>query len=99
MTAHTVYTGSFSDDSLMATQAPSTFAERPADVLTGSSQSVRRRDQRRKVRQLAWFGTQWTQTTARAEEVVSSQVYNWVPRPDQDLQRRSGRASSAGQPM
>ena len=39
VTAHTVYTGSFSDNSLMASCAK-TFVGNGADVLTGSSQSV-----------------------------------------------------------
>ena len=40
VTAHEVYTGSFSDDSLMATCAKTFVQGDEADVLTGSSQSV-----------------------------------------------------------
>ena len=28
---------------------------------------------------VAWFGTQWTQTSLAPSVVVSSQVYNWAP--------------------
>ena len=40
VTAHEVYTGSFSDDSLMATCAKTFVQGDKADVLSGSSQSV-----------------------------------------------------------
>ena len=78
VTAHAVYTGSFSDNSLMASCAK-TFVSNHADVLTGSSQSVvgaigiARSDHK------VWFGTQWNQTSLAPSNVVASQVYNWVP--------------------
>jgi basic membrane lipoprotein Med (substrate-binding protein (PBP1-ABC) superfamily) len=78
VTAHAVYTGSFSDNSLMASCAK-TFVSNHADVLTGSSQSVvgaigiARSDHK------VWFGTQWNQTSLAPGNVVASQVYNWVP--------------------
>jgi len=78
ITAHPVYTASFSDDSLMATCAK-TFVSDGADVLTGSSQSVVGAIGVAKADNLAWFGTQWDQSTLAPSNVVSSQVYNWVP--------------------
>jgi basic membrane protein A len=78
ITAHEVYTGSFSDDSLMATCAK-TFVSDGADVLTGSSQSVVGAIGVASADHLAWFGTQWDQSTLAPKNVVSSQVYNWVP--------------------
>jgi basic membrane protein A len=50
-----------------------------ADVLTGSSQSVVGAIGIAKADKVAWFGTQWTQASLAPSEVVSSQVYNWVP--------------------
>ena len=67
VTAHTVYTGSFSDDSLMATAAK-TFVGDGADVLTGSSQSVRRSDRRREVRQSGLVRYPMEPDDARAEK-------------------------------
>lgn len=78
ITVHPVFTGSFSDDSEMATCA-STFVSDRADVLTGSSQSVVGAIGVAKAHHLAWFGTQWSQTSLAPKTVVSSQVYNWVP--------------------
>ncbi len=78
VTTHAVYTGSFSDDSEMATCAKSFVSDR-ADVLTGSSQSVVGAIGVARSDHLAWFGTQWSQTSLAPKNVVSSQVYNWVP--------------------
>ena len=50
-----------------------------ADVLTGSSQSVVGAIGVAKADNVAWFGTQWSQATLAPKQVVSSQVYNWVP--------------------
>lgn len=75
---HPVYTGSFSDDSLMATAAK-TFISNGADVLTGSSQSVVGAIGVVKADNLAWFSTQWTQASLAPSDVVSSQIYNWKP--------------------
>ena len=79
VTAHVVYTGSFSDDSLMATCArylrgrQGRRADRQLPV-------GRRGDRRREGRpQAAWFGTQWNQASLAPHNVVASQVYNWVP--------------------
>ncbi|MDA8040608.1 MAG: BMP family ABC transporter substrate-binding protein, partial [Actinomycetota bacterium] len=77
-TVNPVYTGSFSDDSLMATAAK-TFISNGADVLTGSSQSVVGAIGVARADGKPWFGTQWTQATLAPKNVVSSQVYNWVP--------------------
>jgi len=79
VTAHEVYTGSFSDDSLMATCAKTFVQGDKADVLTGSSQSVVGAIGVAKSDHLAWFGTQWNQSTLAPSNVVSSQVYNWDP--------------------
>jgi basic membrane lipoprotein Med (substrate-binding protein (PBP1-ABC) superfamily) len=78
VTANPVYTGSFSDDSLMATAAK-TFVTNGADVLTGSSQSVVGAIGVARSHNLAWFGTQWDQSTLAPSNVVSSQVYHWDP--------------------
>jgi basic membrane protein A len=78
VTAHTVYTGSFSDNSLMASCAK-TFVGNGADVLTGSSQSVVGAIGVAKSDNKLWFGTQWNQSSLAPHNVVSSQVYNWVP--------------------
>jgi basic membrane lipoprotein Med (substrate-binding protein (PBP1-ABC) superfamily) len=78
ITCHPVYTGSFSDDSLMATAAK-TFVSDGADALTGSSQSVVGAIGVAKADKLPWFGTQWTQASLAPSNVVSSQVYNWEP--------------------
>ncbi len=75
---HPVYTGSFSDDSLMATAAK-TFVSGGADVLTGSSQSVVGAIGVAVADNLPWFGTQWSQASLAPHDVVSSQVYNWKP--------------------
>jgi basic membrane lipoprotein Med (substrate-binding protein (PBP1-ABC) superfamily) len=75
---HPVYTGSFSDDSLMATAAK-TFVSGGADVLTGSSQSVVGAIGVAVAHHLPWFGTQWSQVSLAPHNVVSSQVYNWKP--------------------
>jgi len=78
VTSHIVYTGSFSDPTLM-TSCAKTFVNDKADVLTGSSQSVVGAIGVAKTDHLAWFGTQWNQSTLAPHNVVSSQVYNWVP--------------------
>ncbi len=77
-TLHVSFTGSFSDVSLMASAAKAYVAD-GADVLTGSSQSVVGAIGVAKTHHVAWFGTQWTQASLAPSEVVSSQVYNWVP--------------------
>ncbi|MGC9962434.1 MAG: BMP family protein [Acidimicrobiales bacterium] len=78
ITANPVYTGSFSDNSLMATAAK-TFVSDKADVLTGSSQSVVGAIGVAKSDNLPWFSTQWSQATLATSDVVSAQVYNWTP--------------------
>ena len=71
-----VYTGSFSDVSLMATAAK-TFVANKADALSGTSQAVVGAIGIAKSANLPWFGTQWTQVSLAPENVVSSQIYNW----------------------
>ena len=75
-TVHVSYTGSFSDASLMSKQATKYLAAK-ADVLTGSSQSVVGAITVAKAKNVAWFGTQWTQASLAPKQVVSSQVYDW----------------------
>jgi basic membrane lipoprotein Med (substrate-binding protein (PBP1-ABC) superfamily) len=77
-TVHLSFTGSFSDVSLMASAAHSYVSER-ADVLTGSSQSVVGAIGVAKSSKVAWFGTQWDQSSLAPSNVVSCQVYNWAP--------------------
>ena len=71
-----VYTGSFSDASLMATAAKA-FVANKADVLTGTAQAVVGAIGVAKSDNLPWFGTQWSQATLAPANVVSSQVYRW----------------------
>ena len=77
-TVHVSFTGSFSDVSLMASAAKAYVAD-GADVLTGSSQSVVGAIGIAKADKVAWFGTQWSQASLAPSQVVSSQIYNWVP--------------------
>jgi basic membrane protein A len=78
VSARVAYTGSFSDDSDMATCAKSFVAD-GADVLTGSSQSVVGAIGVAKADHKLWFGTQSNQASLAPHNVVASQVYNWVP--------------------
>ena len=73
-----VYTGSFSDVSLMSAAA-TTFVANKADVLTGTAQAVVGAIGVAKTNNLPWFGTQWTQVSLAQSNVVSSQVYDWSP--------------------
>jgi len=75
---HVSFTGSFSDVGLMSSAAKAYIAD-GADVLTGSSQSVVGAIGVAKSQSAAWFGTQWDQSSLAPSQVVSSQVYNWVP--------------------
>jgi basic membrane protein A len=84
-----VYTGSFSDVSLMATAA-TTFVANKADVLTGTAQAVVGAIGVAKSHNLPWFGTQWTQVSLAPSNVVSSQVYNWAPILEQILTEIQG---------
>jgi len=76
-TVHVSFTGSFSDDPLMATAAKAYVSEK-ADVLTGSSQSVVGAIGVASSDKVAWFGTQWDQSSLAPTEVVASQVYDWT---------------------
>ncbi len=76
-TVHTSFTGSFSDDTLMETAAKSYVSEH-ADILTGSSQSVVGAIGVAKQDAVAWFGTQWDQSSLAPSEVVACQVYDWT---------------------
>ena len=78
ITCTPVYTGSFSDVSLMSAAA-TTFVANKADVLTGTAQAVVGAIGVAKSKNLPWFGTQWTQASLAPSQVVSSQVYNWAP--------------------
>jgi basic membrane protein A len=77
-TVHLSFTGSFSDNSLMATAAKAYVSEH-ADVLSGSSQSVVGAIGVANADHLAWFGTQWDQASIAPHSEVSAQVYNWTP--------------------
>ncbi|MFI5281945.1 MAG: BMP family protein [Candidatus Dormibacterales bacterium] len=76
VTVHVSFTGSFSDNTLMATAATSYVSE-GADVLTGTSQSVVGAIGVAKTKNVAWFGTQWDQSSLASNNVVASQVYDW----------------------
>jgi len=78
VTAHEVYTGSFSDDSLMATCAKTFVSGDKADVLTGSS-SRSSGYRRREVGSPGVVRHAVNQSTLAPSNVVSSQVYNWDP--------------------
>lgn len=73
---HPVYTGSYSDDSLMATAAK-TFVSDGADVLSATTQSsvgalgIARSDK------LPFFASDWSEASLAPHSVVSSQVYDW----------------------
>jgi basic membrane protein A and related proteins len=75
-TVHVTFTGSFSDSTLMATAANAYVSEK-ADVLTGTSQSVVGAIGVAKNKNVAWFGTQWDQSSLATSNVVASQVYDW----------------------
>lgn len=78
MVVHEVYTGSYSDVSLMASCAKS-FVSDGVDVLAATTQSavgalgVARKDN------LPFFGNDWSMANLAPHNVVSSEVYNWVP--------------------
>ncbi|HYB17639.1 MAG TPA: BMP family protein [Streptosporangiaceae bacterium] len=76
-TVRASFTGSFSDDTLMETAAKSYVSEH-ADVLTGSSQSVVGAIGVAKQDAVAWFGTQWDQSSLAPSQVVACQVYDWT---------------------
>ena len=76
-TVHVSFTGSFSDDTLMATAAKAYVSEH-ADVLTGSSQSVVGAIGVARNDKVAWFGTQWDQSSLAPSQVAASQVYDWT---------------------
>ena len=76
-TVRVSFTGSFSDDTLMATAANSYVSEK-ADMLTGSSQSVVGAIGVAKSAKVGWFGTQWDQSSLAPTQVVASQVYVWT---------------------
>ena len=73
-----VYTGSYSDNTLMATCAK-TFVSDGADVISATTQSavgalgVARTDH------LPFFGNDWSMVSLAPQNVVSSETYNWVP--------------------
>ncbi len=90
-----VYTGSFSDVSLMATAAK-TFVANKADALTGSAQAVVGAIGVARSSNLPWFGTQWTQVSLAPQNVVSSQIYNWAPTLEQIITEiRGGKLGGA----
>ena len=73
-----IYTGSFSDNNLMAEAANNHIAA-GADILTGSSQSVVGAiNAAQEQGGVFWFGTQAEQTSLAPDVVVASQVYDWT---------------------
>ena len=71
------WTGSFSDETLMADAATS-LVTAGADVLTGTSQSaVGAITAAEEAGDVLWFGTQSDQAPLAPEIVVASQVYDW----------------------
>lgn len=74
--ANPIFTGSFSDVSLMA-QTAETHIGNGADMLTGSSQSVVGAIGVAKDAGAKWFGTQWEQTSVAPDTVVATQVFDW----------------------
>ena len=78
MVVHEVYTGSYSDDSLMESCAK-TYVADGVQVLSATTQSavgalgVARTDN------LPFFGNDWSMVSLAPHNVVSSEVYNWVP--------------------
>ena len=78
VTVNPVYTGSFSDPSLMAAAAKS-FVSAGADVLTGTAQAVVGAIGVAKQDNLPWFGTQSSQASIAPKNEVSAQIYNWAP--------------------
>ena len=73
---HPVYTGSYSDDSLMATAAK-TFVSDGADVLSATTQSSVGALGIAKSDKLPFFASDWSEASLAPHNVVSSQVYNW----------------------
>ena len=61
----------------MSTAATS-YVSQGADVLTGTSQSVVGAIGVAKNKNVAWFGTQWDQSSLASSQVVASQVYDWT---------------------
>lgn len=75
---HVTYTGSFSDNDLMAAAANEHIAA-GADILTGSSQSVVGAIQAAQEQGgVFWLGTQSDQTPLAPDVVVASQIYDWT---------------------
>ena len=77
VTVRVSFTGSFSDTTLMSAAATS-YISAGADVLTGTSQSVVGAIGVAKNKNVAWFGTQWDQSSLAPLQVVASQVYDWT---------------------
>ncbi|MGO8722056.1 MAG: BMP family lipoprotein [Acidimicrobiales bacterium] len=78
VTVHVVYTGSYSDDSAMATCAKS-FVSDKADVISATTQSAVGALGGARVDHLPFFGNDWSMVSVAPHSVVSSEVYNWVP--------------------
>ena len=73
---HAVYTGSYSDDSLMATSAKTFVADR-VDVLSATTQSTVGAIGVARTDKLPWFGNDWSMASLAPHNVVATQVYNW----------------------
>ncbi len=78
VTANTIWTGSYSDVTAMATCAQ-THIQDGADVLYGSSQSSTGAIAAAQENKVYWFGHQNDNIPLAPEVVVASQVYDFVP--------------------
>jgi len=76
VTVDLIWTGSYSDVTLMANCAQ-THIQNGADILTGSSQSVTGAVAAAKEAGVYWFGQQYDQIPLAPDVVVASQVYDW----------------------
>ena len=81
---HAVYTGSYSDDSLMATCAKTFVADR-VDVLSATTQSAVGAIGVARTDKLPWFGNDWSMASLAPQNVVATQVYNWDSVLDADV--------------
>jgi simple sugar transport system substrate-binding protein len=72
-----IYTGSFSDVAL-ASETANTHVSAGADAMSGTAQMVVGAIQVAQERNVAWFGTQSSQTSLAPGVVVANQIYDWT---------------------
>jgi simple sugar transport system substrate-binding protein len=75
--ANVIYTGSFSDVAL-ASETANTLISAGADGMSGTAQMVVGAIQVAQENDVAWFGTQSSQTSLAPEVVVANQIYDWT---------------------